>query len=146
MKTIAWCVLALLLLPGIGLAQAGFSHDRDLVLKRVERAFQQGSPRQIEDLLRSGMNLRVGEAVSYSVADITAMKALTEYFAGKDSIEFRLAETGSGMMAFWSEGKRDSTRVDVWLTRDRDGLAFSALSISNHPLATAFPGSPAYRR
>jgi hypothetical protein len=146
MKTIAWCALALLLLPGIGFAQAGFSHDRDLILKRVERAFQQGSPRHIEHLLRSGMNLRVGDSVYYSVADITALNKLTEYFAGKDSIEFRLTETGSGMMAFSSEGKRDSTRVDVWLTRDRDGVVLSALSISNHPLATAFPGSPAYRR
>jgi ribosomal protein S9 len=66
------------------------------------------------------------------------MNLLREFFANKDSIDFRFGLPGNGTMTYSSSGKRESTQVDVWLKRDQGEIGVYALNISNYPIATVF--------
>jgi hypothetical protein len=119
-------------------SQLGVPQNVEFALNRIEQAIRTGSPSAIEDLIQSGITMRLGDSLYQSISSITAMELLKEYFADKDSIDFRFGLPGQGTMIYSSGGKRESTHVNVWLSRGRGDIRVHALNISNYPLATVF--------
>ena len=110
----------------------------DFTLQRIEQAIRGGYPASIEDLFQSGLTMRLDDSLYQGISSITALKLLTEFFADKDSIDFRFNLPGEGTMTYSSGGKRASTHVDVWLRREQGEIGVYALNISNYPSATMF--------
>jgi hypothetical protein len=110
----------------------------EISLQRIEQALRTGSPGSIEDLLNSGITMRLEDSLYQSISSIYALGKLKKYFSDKDSIDFRFGLPGSGSMTFSQDGKRDTVNVDVWLKRSPGGTEVYALNISNYPLATVF--------
>jgi hypothetical protein len=119
-------------------SQIGVSRNIEFALHRIEYAIRDGYPAAVEDLIQSGITMRLGDSLYQNISSITAMNLLKEFFAEKDSIEFRFILPGQGTMTYSSGGKRESTQVDVWLKRDRGEIGVYALNISNYPIATVF--------
>ena len=119
-------------------AQPGIPRNVEFALMRVEHAFGTGSPSAVEDLLASGMMMRIGDSLYRQVSSVEALRLLTRFFAGKDSIDFRFTHAGSGRMITSVDGRRDTTQVDVWFTGRGKEVAIHALNISNYPTATVF--------
>jgi hypothetical protein len=112
--------------------------DVETSLDRIEQAIRSGDPRSIEDLIPSGITMRLGDSLYESVSSITAIKALDNFFTDKDSVQFYFGLPGNGQMVYYVNGKKKTDEVDVWLRR-RDGfIEISALNISNYPIATVF--------
>jgi len=141
MKTFLLVLLFLVCTPSV-YSQGWLPREVDFTLGRIEQAFRSGHPSSIEDLLVSGMTMRLGDSLYESISSITALNALEEFFADKDSIDFQFGLPGSGMMIYSSAGKRDTTAVDVWLRRVPGGVGLYALNISNYPIATVFFNIP----
>jgi hypothetical protein len=119
-------------------SQIGIPRNVESTLHRIEYAIREGSPAAVEDLVLSGMTMRLGDSLYQSISSITAMKLLKKFFADKDSIDLRFGLPGQGTMTYSTGGKRESTQVDVWLRRDRGDIGIYALNISNYPTATMF--------
>jgi hypothetical protein len=119
-------------------AQGWLPPDVDFTLGRIEQAIRSGDPSSIEDLLVSGMTMRLGDSLYESISSITALDALQKFFEDKDTIDFQFGLPGSGTMMYSSAGKQDTVAVDVWLRRIPGGIGIYALNISNYPLATVF--------
>jgi hypothetical protein len=112
--------------------------DVETSLDRIEYAIRNGNFNSIEDLIPSGITMRLDDSLYESVSSIYAMKALDNFFADKDSIQFYFGIPGNGQMVYYQDGKKKSEEVDVWLRR-RDGfIEISAINISNYPIATVF--------
>ena len=112
--------------------------DVETSLNRIEYAIRNGNFNSIEDLIPSGITMRLDDSLYESVPSIYAMKALDNFFADKDSIQFYFGIPGNGRMVYYQDGKKKSEEVDVWLRR-RDGfIEISAINISNYPIATVF--------
>jgi len=107
-------------------------------LNRIESAIRNGDPASVEDLIQSGITMRLEDSLYQRISSITAMNLLREFFTNKDSIDFRFGLPGNGTMVYSSGGKRQSTQVDVWLKRDQGEIGVYALNISNYPIATVF--------
>jgi hypothetical protein len=130
--------LIMICLTSGSFAQWFLPDDVEMSLNRIETAFRNGNPGAIEDLIPSGITMRLDDSLYESISSITAMKALSDYFADKDSIQFQFALPGNGQMIFYKNGKKETEEVDVWLRR-RDGFPeIYALNISNYPIATIF--------
>ena len=110
----------------------------EMALTRIEQAFRTGAPASIEDLLPSGITMRLGDSLYQSISSISALDYLTKFFADKDSIDFRFALPGNGTMIYTQSGQRDTVNVDVWLRRSRGEIQVYAINISNYPIATVF--------
>ena len=119
-------------------AQAWLPPQVDFTLGRIEQAIRSGDPSSIEDLLVSGMTMRLGDSLYESISSITALDVLQKFFEDKEKIDFQFGLPGSGTMFYTSAGKRDTVAVDVWLRRIPGGVGIYALNISNYPLATVF--------
>jgi hypothetical protein len=112
--------------------------DVETSLNRIEYAIRNGNFNSIEDLIPSGITMRLDDSLYESIPSIYAMKALDNFFADKDSIQFYFGIPGNGRMVYYQDGKKKSEEVDVWLRR-RDGfIEISAINISNYPIATVF--------
>jgi hypothetical protein len=112
--------------------------DVEMSLHRIESAIRSGNPNSIEDLIPSGITMRLKDSLYESVPSITAMNLLNNYFADKDSIQFRFGLPGNGQMMYYRNGKKSTIEVDIWLRR-RDGYPeIYAINISNYPIATVF--------
>jgi hypothetical protein len=138
--------LMLLILPVQLLSQLGVSRDIEFTLYRVEQALRTGSPSAIEDLVESGITMRLGDSLYQEISSITAMHLLKSYFADKDSIEFRFMLPGTGCMYYSSAGRRDTVNVDVFLFGRRQNVVIRAINISNYPTATMFFNLPPQMR
>ncbi len=79
---------AILLIPGIIMAQPGVPHDVESALARIEHAFQSSNPASIEDLLPMSMLLRLGDSLYLNVSRITALDLLKRFFSDRDSVQF----------------------------------------------------------
>jgi hypothetical protein len=112
--------------------------DVETSLDRIEYAIRNGNFNSIEDLIPSGITMRLDDSLYESVSSITAMKALDNFFADKDSIQFYFGIPGNGRMVYFQNGKKKSEEVDVWLRRRNGFIEISALNISNYPIATVF--------
>jgi hypothetical protein len=110
----------------------------EFTLTRIEQALKTGDPGSIEDLLSSGITMRLEDSLYQSISSISAFEKLKIFFADKDSIDFRFGLPGSGMMTYVQNGKRDTVSVDVWLKRSYEGAEIHAINISNYPIATVF--------
>jgi hypothetical protein len=118
--------------------QPGVPRNVESALFRIERAIREGYPASVEDLIQSGITMRLDDSLYQSISSITAKDLLNKYFADKDSIDFRFGLPGQGTMTYLSAGKRESTQVDVYLRRDHGEIGMYALNISNYPVATMF--------
>jgi hypothetical protein len=123
-------------------SQLGVPHEVENALFRIENAFEHGSPGDVEDLLSSSITMRLADSLYQGISSIQAMNLLKDFFADKDSIDFRFTLPGNGTMIYLSGGKRDTTQVDVWLRGRRDELGMYAINISNYPTATVFYNIP----
>jgi hypothetical protein len=112
--------------------------DVELSLNRIEQAIRSSDPRSIEDMISSGITMRLGDSLYESVSNITAINALDNFFADKDSIQFYFGIPGNGRMVYYQNGKKKSDEVDVWLRRRNGFIEIYALNISNYPIATVF--------
>jgi len=119
-------------------SQIHIPRNVEFTLNRIESAIRTGDPASVEDLIQSGITMRLGDSLYQRISNITAMNLLKEFFADKDSIDFRFGLPGNGTMIYSSGGKRESTQVDVWLKRDQGEIGVYALNISNYPIATVF--------
>ena len=117
---------------------AGIPRSVELALTRIEQAFRMGDPGSIEDILNSGITMRLEDSLYQSISSIYALDKLKRFFADKDSIDFRFGLPGSGMMTYSQDGKRDTINVDVWLKRSHGEAELYAINISNYPIATVF--------
>ncbi len=135
-------VMALVMLPSWAAAQPWVPRDVEMVLMRIEHAFRVAEPGSIEDLLQSGITIRLEDSLYRDISSIRALDLLKGYFADKDSVEFRFDSPGSGTMYYTANGQRDTVNVDVWLARSRYNVALYALNISNYPTATVFFNIP----
>jgi hypothetical protein len=129
---------AFLCFPAFLWAQPGIPRSVEIALMRVEQAFRTGSPGSIEDLIVSGMTMRIGDSLYRDVSSIKGLELLKSFFSGIDSVSFRFTIMGSGMMIYSVDGRRDTTHVDVWFARSRGEIALHAINISNYPTATIF--------
>lgn len=137
MKTLLVGAL-ILLCSAQAFSQPGVPRNVESALFRIERAIREGYPASVEDLIQSGITMRIEDSLYQSISSITAINLLKEYFADKDSIDFRFGLPGQGTMTYSSGGKRESTQVDVYLRRDHGEIGMYALNISNYPVATMF--------
>ena len=137
MRTLLIGVLILLCSAQV-FSQPGVPRNVESALFRIERAIRDGYPASVEDLIQSGITMRIEDSLYQSISSIAAISILKEYFADKDSIDFRFGMPGQGTMTYSSGGKRESTQVDVWLKRDQGEIGVYALNISNYPIATVF--------
>ena len=112
--------------------------DVETSLNRIEYAIRNGNLNSIQDLIPSGITMRLGDSLYESVSSITAIKALNDFFADKDSIQFYFGLPGNGQMIYYKDGKKKTYEVDVWLRRRSGFIEISALNISNYPIATVF--------
>jgi len=119
-------------------SQINIPRNVESALRRIESAIRTGYPAAVEDLIQSGITMRLEDSLYQRISSITAMNLLKEFFADKDSIDFRFGLPGAGTMTYSSSGKRESTQVDVWLKRDQGEIGVYALNISNYPIATVF--------
>ena len=119
-------------------SQINIPRNVESALRRIESAIRTGDPAAVEDLIQSGITMRLEDSLYQRISSITAMNLLKEFFADKDSIDFRFGLPGAGTMTYSSSGKRESTQVDVWLKRDQGEIGVYALNISNYPIATVF--------
>jgi hypothetical protein len=110
----------------------------EMALTRIEQALRTGYPASIEDMLPSGITMRLGDSLYQSASSIYALDRLTKFFADKDSIDFRFGLPGSGTMTYSQNGQRDTVEVDVWLKWSFGEIEIYALNISNYPIATVF--------
>ena len=67
-------------------------------LNRIESAIRNGDPASVEDLIQSGITMRLEDSLYQRISSITAMNLLWEFFTNKDSIDFRF---GLPAMARW---------------------------------------------
>jgi hypothetical protein len=130
--------LLILLCSAQSFSQPGIPRNVEFALNKIEQAIRTGYPAAIEDLIQSGITMRIEDSLYQSISSITAMDLLKKFFANKDSIDFRFGLPGKGTMTYSSDGKRESTQVDVWLRRDQGDINVYALNISNYPVATVF--------
>jgi hypothetical protein len=137
MKTYLIAML-LVCFSSVGFSQWFLPADVEMSLNRIESAFRDGNPSSIEDLIPSGITMRLDDSLYESISSITAMKALDNYFADKDSIQFKFALPGNGQMIYLKNGKKETVEVDVWLRRYAGFPEIYALNISNYPIATIF--------
>ena len=137
MKTVILVALVLLV-PVLSSAQPGVPRDVEMVLARIEHAFQTSNPTSIEDLLPTSTLMRLGDSLYWSASRIKALDLLKGYFADKKSVEFNFNSPGHGTLSYMAGGKRESVSVDVWLLRTRGEVGLYALNISNYPSATVF--------
>ena len=131
-------VALILVFPIVLTAQPGVPRDVEIVLARVERAFQTSNPTSIEDLLPMFTLMRLGDSLYWSASRIKALDLLKAYFSDKDSVVFRFYSPGTGTLIYSAAGKRDTVSVDVWLLRTGGEVSLYALNISNYPSATVF--------
>ncbi len=143
-------ISALLCIAPRAFAQwAGVPMPVEMALTRIEQAFRNGDPASIEDMIPSGITMRLGDSLYQSVSSIVALDRLTKFFADKDSIDFRFAMPGNGTMTYNHNEQRDTVNVDVWLRRSSGGVQVRAINISNYPIATVFfdmPGRKAIKK
>jgi len=137
MKTIILVALVLFV-PVLASAQPGVPRDVEMVLARIEHAFQTSNPTSIEDLLPMSTLMRLGDSLYWSASRIKALDLLKAYFADKESVEFRFNSPGTGTLSYAIKGKRETVSVDVWLLRTGGEVGLFALNISNYPSATVF--------
>ena len=130
--------LLILLCSPQAFSQVGVPRNVEFALDRIEQAIRIGNPVAVEDLIESGITMRLEDSLYQNISSITAMALLKEFFADKDSISFRFVLPGTGTMTYSSGGKRKSTEVDVWLRRSRGDVRVQAINISNYPIATVF--------
>jgi hypothetical protein len=128
----------LLISPNVFAQWAGVPMPVDLALTRIEQAIRTGDPASIEDMLASGITMRLRDSLYQSISSIYALDRLSKFFADKDSIDFRFGLPGSGTMIYSQNGQRDTVQVDVWLKWSDGGIEVYALNISNYPIATVF--------
>ncbi len=123
-------------------AQRGIYPDVSFTLDRIENAFRTGNPMAIEDLIPSGITMRLADTLYQSTSDIQAMNALNQFFKNKSNIDFVLTPMGTGTMMYTENGKRDTTNVDVYLGLRNGQVFVYALNISNYPTVTMFYDIP----
>jgi hypothetical protein len=131
-------VVILLLCFTQAFSQLGIPRNVEFALGRIEQAFRSGYPGSIEDMLQSGITMRLDDSLYQSISSIYALDLLKKFFTDKDSIDFRFGLPGSGTMYYTTNGKRDTMQVDVWLRRNRGEVLIHAINISNYPIATVF--------
>ncbi|RPI04686.1 MAG: hypothetical protein EHM64_09185 [Ignavibacteriae bacterium] len=141
MRTVLFSVLTLLGSTQIH-SQPGMASRVDFALYRIEQAFRTGDPGSVEDLIPSGIIMRIEDSLYQGIPGREALSRLQEFFANKDSIDFRFVLPGQGTMIYSSGGKRDSIQVDVWLKREYGEVFVYAINISNEPVATVFFNIP----
>ncbi len=133
----------LLLLPAVSSAQPWVPRDVEMALDRIQQAFRTADPASIEDMIPSGITMRLADSLYRDISSIQAMHLLKNYFADKDSIDFHMIGVpGRGTMYYTQNGQRDTVNVDVWLMRGRFDVNIYALNISNYPTATVFFNIP----
>jgi hypothetical protein len=130
--------LLVLLCSAHTFTQPGVPRNVEFALTRIEQALREGYPASIEDMIQSGITMRLGDSLYQSIPSMAAVNHLKEFFANKDSIDFRFGMPGEGTMTYSSAGKRESVLVDVWLRRDHGEIMVYALNMSNYPVATVF--------
>ncbi len=131
-------VLSLLFCASPLFSQWFLPSDVEMSLNRVEMAIQSGNPNSIEDLIPSGITMRLEDSLYENISSIAAMDLLNKYFEDKDSIQFHFGLPGNGLMTYTGNGKKNTLNVDIWLRR-KDGFPeIYALNISNYPIATVF--------
>ncbi len=142
MRTIMAAVV-LLLLPLMATAQPWVPRDVEMALNRIQQAFRTADPASIEDMIPSGITMRLADSLYRDISSIQALDLLKQYFADKDSIDFHMVGMpGTGTMYYTQNGQRDTVNVDVWLMRGRFEVNIYALNISNYPTATVFFNIP----
>jgi hypothetical protein len=131
--------LAILLFSSQSLfAQWNLSGAVGVALNRVDQAFRSGTPNTIADMLASPVTLRLADSLHIDIAGMQAAELLNNFFAAKQVIAFNTGLPGSGSLVYTEGGKRDTTRVDIYLQRDMGGPTIRSLNISNDPMATMF--------
>jgi hypothetical protein len=138
MRILLIASLLLFVSPNVFAQWAGVPMPVDLALTRIEQAIRTGDPASIEDMLASGITMRLRDSLYQSISSIYALDRLSKFFADKDSIDFRFGLPGSGTMIYSQNGQRDTVQVDVWLKWSDGGIEVYALNISNYPIATVF--------
>jgi hypothetical protein len=138
MRKLLIASLLLFVSPNVFAQWAGVPMPVDLALTRIEQAIRTGDPASIEDMLASGITMRLRDSLYQSISSIYALDRLSKFFADKDSIDFRFGLPGSGTMIYSQNGQRDTVQVDVWLKWSDGGIEVYALNISNYPIATVF--------
>lgn len=142
-------VLGFLLLAVVAvvvIAQSIIPQELDFALTRVEQAIRTASPNSIEDLILSGITIRLEHKLYENISSIKAMEVLKVFFATKDSINFRIKTQGSGRintqssgrMIYSDAGNRDTLNVDVWFSTRSSEVKLYAINISNQPLVGIF--------
>lgn len=139
MKTLLVIIAFLLIFPASSFSQwPGLHWQARMALTRIEQAFDSGNITSIEDMFPAGITMRLQDSLYSDTSSIYALDKLKNFFADKDSIDFRFGLPGNGEMIYSQNGKRDTVNVDVWLKRSISGPEIYALNISNYPIATVF--------
>ena len=134
-------IVAGMLFVGATAARAqwvGVPYEVQLALNRIEVAFRTGDPASIEDMFPAGLEMRIEDSLYWARPLPYAIADLKNYFAGKDSLDFRFASPGSGTLSYSVNGDRHHIPVDVWLRWNGGEIQLYALNISNYPIATVF--------
>ncbi len=126
------------ILPSLLESQPALPLNVRETLARIEDAFRAGSPGYIDDLLTSGMPIRLGDSLYFHAFGPRPLSLLKDFFADKDSIDCHFGIGGNGTMTYSEGGARDTVKVDVLLTISTNKPVIYGLNISNYPLPMIF--------